>query len=85
MNFPHELPPSEPPCGPVVTLVGAGPGHPDLLTVAAVKAIRRATVLLVDDLVGDAVLRYARPSTRIVRVGKRGGCRSTPKPSSNAG
>ena len=79
MNFPHELPPTEPPRAPVVTLVGAGPGHPDLLTVAAVKAIRRATVLLVDDLVGDAVLRYARPSTRIVRVGKRGGCRSTPQ------
>jgi uroporphyrin-III C-methyltransferase len=44
-----------------------------------VRAIRAATVLLVDDLVGDAVLRYARRSTRIVHVGKRGGCRSTPQ------
>jgi len=64
---------------PRVTLVGAGPGDPELLTIKAVKAIRRATVLLVDDLVGDGVLRYARASTRIVHVGKRGGCASTPQ------
>jgi uroporphyrin-III C-methyltransferase len=62
-----------------VSLVGAGPGDPDLLTVAAIKAIRRATVLLVDDLVGAGVLRYARRSARIVHVGKRGGCASTPQ------
>ncbi|MET0333766.1 MAG: uroporphyrinogen-III C-methyltransferase [Rhizobacter sp.] len=64
---------------PHVTLVGAGPGDPELLTIKAVRAIRAATVLLVDDLVGDAVLRYARRSTRVVRVGKRGGCASTPQ------
>ncbi|MEO7855163.1 MAG: uroporphyrinogen-III C-methyltransferase [Rubrivivax sp.] len=64
---------------PRVTLVGAGPGDPELLTIKAVKAIRRATVLLVDDLVGDGVLRYARRNTRIVHVGKRGGCASTPQ------
>jgi len=64
---------------PVVHLVGAGPGDPDLLTVKAVRAIRQATVLLVDDLVGDGVLRYARRSSRIVHVGKRGGCASTPQ------
>jgi len=62
-----------------VSLVGAGPGDPDLLTVKAIKAIRRATVLLVDDLVGDGVLRYARRSARTVHVGKRGGCASTPQ------
>lgn len=62
-----------------VTLVGAGPGDPELLTVKAVRAIRAATVLLVDDLVGDGVLRYARRSARIVHVGKRGGCASTPQ------
>jgi uroporphyrin-III C-methyltransferase len=65
-------------CG-CVTLVGAGPGDPDLLTIKAVKAIRAATVLLVDDLVSDRVLRYARRSARIVHVGKRGGCASTPQ------
>jgi len=64
---------------PHVTLVGAGPGDPELLTLKAVKAIGAATVLLVDDLVSDAVLAYAAPSARIVHVGKRGGCRSTPQ------
>ena len=55
-----------------VTLVGAGPGDPDLLTIAAVKAIASADVILVDDLVDPAVLAHASPSTRIVQVGKRG-------------
>jgi uroporphyrin-III C-methyltransferase len=64
---------------PLVTLVGAGPGDPDLLTIKAVKAIRRDTVLLVDDLVGDGVLKYARRSARVIHVGKRGGCASTPQ------
>jgi uroporphyrin-III C-methyltransferase len=64
---------------PPVLLVGAGPGDPELLTIKAVKAIRQATVLLVDDLVSDGVLRYARRSARIVHVGKRGGCASTPQ------
>jgi uroporphyrin-III C-methyltransferase len=62
-----------------VTLVGAGPGDPDLLTIKAVKALRRATLVLVDDLVSDGVLRYVRRSARIVHVGKRGGCASTPQ------
>ena len=62
------------------TLVGAGPGDPELLTLKAVKAIRAATVLLVDDLVSDSILAsYARPDARIVHVGKRGGCKSTPQ------
>ena len=64
---------------PVVKLVGAGPGDPELLTIKALRAIRQATVLLVDDLVGEGVLRYARKSARIVHVGKRGGCASTPQ------
>jgi uroporphyrin-III C-methyltransferase len=59
-----------------VTLVGAGPGDPDLLTRAAVRALRRATVLLVDDLVSDAVLRFVRRGARIVHVGKRGRVRA---------
>jgi len=62
-----------------VWLVGAGPGDPDLLTLKAARAIAQATVLLVDDLVDDGVLRYARRSARIVHVGKRGGCPSTPQ------
>ena len=62
------------------TLVGAGPGDPDLLTIKAVKAIQAATVLLVDDLVNDEIVTaYAAPGARIVYVGKRGGCKSTPQ------
>jgi len=62
-----------------VFLVGAGPGDPDLLTLKAVKAIARADVILVDDLVNPAILAHARRDARIVQVGKRGGCQSTPQ------
>lgn len=57
----------------ICTLVGAGPGDPDLLTVRAIKAIETATVLLVDDLVGEAIVALASPSARVVWVGQRGG------------
>jgi len=71
MNAPHTT--------GTVTLVGAGPGDPDLLTLKAVKAIAAATVLLVDDLVNEDVLQHAQAGARIVFVGKRGGCSSTPQ------
>jgi uroporphyrin-III C-methyltransferase len=61
------------------TLVGAGPGDPELLTLKAVRAIEAATVLLVDDLVSPEIVALAKPGTRIVHVGKRGGCKSTPQ------
>ena len=61
------------------TLVGAGPGDPELLTLKALKAIQAATVLLVDDLVSDAIAALAPPSARLIHVGKRGGCKSTPQ------
>jgi len=63
---------------PAVWLIGAGPGDPELLTLKAVKALGRADVVLVDDLVDPRILQYC-PRARIVRVGKRGGCRSTPQ------
>ncbi len=62
-----------------VYLVGAGPGDPELLTLKAVRALGSADVILVDDLVNEAVLTHARANARIVRVGKRGGCPSTPQ------
>ncbi len=62
-----------------VTLVGAGPGDPELLTIKAARAIAQASLLLVDDLVSDAIVALANPDARIVHVGKRGGCRSTPQ------
>jgi len=72
----HCLPPNS---RAKVTLVGAGPGDPDLLTLKAVKAIQSASVLLVDDLVHPDVLKHADKNVRIIHVGKRGGCRSTPQ------
>jgi len=66
-----------------VHLVGAGPGDPELLTLKALRVLRQATVILVDDLVGEQVLQTALAELaappRIVRVGKRGGCASTPQ------
>lgn len=62
-----------------VTLVGAGPGDPELLTLKALKAIQSATLLLVDDLVSPDIVAHAPAAARIVPVGKRGGCRSTPQ------
>ena len=68
---------------PWCALVGAGPGDPELLTLKALRTLRRATVLLVDDLVSDAIvtlaLRGRRKPPRVVHVGKRGGCKSTPQ------
>jgi uroporphyrin-III C-methyltransferase len=62
-----------------VWLVGAGPGDPDLLTVKAARVLRQAEIWLVDDLVGRDIHALAAPGARIVKVGKRGGCRSTPQ------
>jgi uroporphyrin-III C-methyltransferase len=62
-----------------VTLVGAGPGDPELLTLKALKAIQGATVLLVDDLVNPEIVAFASPGARVIHVGKRGGCKSTPQ------
>lgn len=61
-----------------VWLVGAGPGDPELLTLKAVRALQAADVVLIDDLVNPAVLEHCA-SARVITVGKRGGCRSTPQ------
>ena len=62
-----------------VTLIGAGPGDPELLTLKAARALGAADVVLVDELVNRGCLAHARPSARIIEVGKRGGCKSTPQ------
>ena len=56
-----------------VTLVGAGPGDAELLTLKAVRALQSADVILYDDLVSDDVLELARREARRLMVGKRGG------------
>jgi uroporphyrin-III C-methyltransferase/precorrin-2 dehydrogenase/sirohydrochlorin ferrochelatase len=55
-----------------VTLVGAGPGDPELLTLKAVKALQSADVILFDALVSDGVLDLARREAKRMLVGKRG-------------
>ena len=62
-----------------VWLVGAGPGDVELLTLKAVRALGEADVALVDDLVNREVLQFLRPGARVIEVGKRGGCKSTPQ------
>lgn len=61
-----------------VVLLSAGPGDLELLTLKAVRALRDAEVLLLDELVNPEIVQFA-PDARVVRVGKRGGCRSTPQ------
>jgi len=56
-----------------VTLVGAGPGDAELLTLKAVRALQAADVILYDDLVSDDVLELARREAKRMLVGKRGG------------
>ncbi|RDV05746.1 uroporphyrinogen-III C-methyltransferase [Undibacter mobilis] len=55
-----------------VTLVGAGPGDPELLTLRAVRALQTADVILFDDLVSGEVLDFARREARKILVGKQG-------------
>ena len=62
-----------------VALVGAGPGDPELLTLKAARLLREADVVLHDALVAPEVLALARRGARLIAVGKRGGCRSTPQ------
>jgi uroporphyrin-III C-methyltransferase len=57
-----------------VTLVGAGPGDPDLLTVKAARALGQARVVLYDHLVGPAVLDLVPKDAHCFSVGKQSGC-----------
>lgn len=55
-------------------LIGAGPGDPELITVKAVRCLRKADVILYDALVGEELLSYARPGAVLHFAGKRMGC-----------
>ena len=58
-----------------VTLIGAGPGDPDLITVKGVKALQSAKVILYDALINRELLEYA-PTAKKIFVGKRKGMHS---------
>lgn len=58
---------------PKLTVVGAGPGDPDLITLKAIKALASADVVLYDALINEVLLEYA-PDAEKIFVGKRKGC-----------
>src|SRR6185503_8563936 len=62
-----------------VFLIGAGPGDPELMTLKAARALGCADVILIDELVSRGCLAHARSDAKVIEVGKRGGCRSTPQ------
>ena len=59
---------------PQLTLIGAGPGDPDLITRKGLKALATADVVLYDALSSDELLDEAPASAQRVFVGKRAGC-----------
>lgn len=63
---------------PQVTLVGAGPGDPDLITVKGAKALAKADVVMYDALANEDLLSYA-PNAKKVFVGKRKGYKRYPQ------
>lgn len=58
---------------PKITLVGAGPGDPELITLKGLKALQGADVVLYDALVGEELLQFIPPNATKVYVGKRSG------------
>lgn len=65
VNYSHKI--------PRLTLVGAGPGDPDLLTIKGLKALQSADVVLYDALANDILLQYVPAHAPKIYVGKRAG------------
>ena len=59
---------------PKLTVVGAGPGDEELITLKAIKAIESADVILYDALINESLLKYASENVELIFVGKRKGC-----------
>jgi uroporphyrinogen III methyltransferase / synthase len=63
----------------IVYLVGAGPGHPGLLTVRGLRLLERCDVVVYDALADDRILLGVPAAAERVFVGKRGGAEGTPQ------
>lgn len=63
----------------LVTLAGAGPGDPEMLTMRAWRAVREARLVLVDQLVGEDILALIRPDAVCIDVGKHAGHHTVPQ------
>ncbi|WP_053970320.1 uroporphyrinogen-III C-methyltransferase [Mangrovimonas sp. ST2L15] len=59
---------------PKLTVVGAGPGDEELITLKGIKAIESANVILYDALINKQLLKYASQNAELIYVGKRKGC-----------
>ncbi len=68
---------------PKVTLVGAGPGDPELVTLKAILALNKADVVLYDALVDISLLKHAPDNAIKIYVGKRVGKHSCPQEDTN--
>jgi len=71
------------PIHPKVTLVGAGPGDPELITLKGVLALNQADVVLYDALIDPVLLKHAPKSAIKIFVGKRVGRHSQPQEDTN--
>ncbi|MEM7080345.1 MAG: siroheme synthase CysG [Pseudomonadota bacterium] len=63
----------------LISLIGAGPGDPELLTIKALRLLQEADVVLYDQLANEKILDYARRDAEVIYVGKQG-----PKPGQSA-
>jgi len=69
---------------PLLSLVGAGPGNADLITIKAVKTLQSANVILYDALANVSLLEYASANAIVQFVGKRYGCHALSQQEINA-
>lgn len=68
---------------PKLTLIGAGPGDPELITLKGILALGKADVVLYDALVDKSLLHHATKIARKIYVGKRNGSIDNPQDDTN--
>jgi uroporphyrinogen III methyltransferase/synthase len=68
----------------LVSLVGAGPGDPGLITVKGLEVLREAEAIVYDSLINPQLLKEARPEAELIHAGKRAGQHSMPQEAINA-